>query len=159
MMYLVPSNDKSQGAHGDFVAVSRSTPGPVTGSQMSEEYKSCSANRFQFFNQTGQRNVRMRAVTNIVVLLEAWHRSAVVASNTQRTISHDALGIDDMAQRLLHAPLALGVAQVTVLLVSAREQGNRLWKLARERGNDIIAGDQRNVAVVIGVVLTGFWTL
>src|SRR5262249_35229341 len=95
----------------------------------------------------------------VIVLFETFDGSAVIAGDAQRPIGHDALGIDHVAERFLDAPFTGSVTEVAILFAPAREKGDSLGKLAGESGNHVVAGDQRNVAVVVRVVLAGLRSL
>src|SRR5579863_8087528 len=98
------------------------------------------------------------AVANVVVLLESFDGSAVTATNTEHAVGKDALGVADVAEEFFHRPFAGGVAKVSVRFVAAGEQKQHLATLRFEGRKDIVAGDERDVAVVVGSVFAGLRT-
>src|SRR5271165_7472054 len=94
-------------------------------------------------------------MADVVVLLETFDGSRVTARDAQGTVAQDALGIVDVAEHFLQAPLLRRVAEIAVDLGASGEQKKCLAALVLQGGENVAALHQRDVAVVVGGVLSG----
>src|SRR5262249_47395828 len=90
---------------------------------------------------------------DVVVLLEAGEGRLVAASEAERPIAEDALGVDHVADDLPHAPFPRRVAGQRRLGGHAAQEAERLVDLVPESVQEVRRLHELHVAVVVGRVL------
>ena len=82
MMQLVPGDHPGERAHRDFVLIRHAAPHPRVILKLTEQQHCGPPYGLELLDQTGQRTLVERAVANVIVLLEAFDGSPVVAGNS-----------------------------------------------------------------------------
>src|SRR5438552_4710774 len=93
-----------------------------------------------------------RAAANVIVLFKSFDRRLVIARDAQSSIAEDTLRIVDMTPHLFSAPLPCFVARLALLLAYVSQRGGELSALLLEKGQNVVGGDERNIAAVVGQV-------
>src|ERR1700693_312559 len=118
MVQFVAGNDVCDGPDTHFALIGHTPAQPRRFVQAAEQGQSRLAHRSKFIDQGRQAVLAEGSEFYVVVLLEALHRSLVVASNAQSAVSEYPLGIDQVTERFFYAPLSGSVAQISVFLVA-----------------------------------------
>src|SRR5258705_8922593 len=158
MVQLVSGDDKCQGTYTDFFLVSGAPSCPIASTQVAKKGERCGAHAFEFLDQVLKAEIEKWAVADVVILFETREGRPIVARDAQGAIGHDAFGVNQMAHDFLHRPLVGRVAQAAIFLAASGEQGNRFRELLFERPEKVVTGNQRDVAVVVGIVFARFRT-
>jgi len=156
-MQFVTGDDVSQRAHGKRVLARCAPPQPVLFVEIAQQRNSGAPHRDEFFDQVRQSTVRKRTITHVVILLKPLDGCGIRSCNAQGAIGKDALGVAHVAQNFLGAPLAGRVPKVPFFFVPARKQQERVPPLLLEDRQNILTGNEGDVAIVLMSILTGLW--
>ena len=93
MVQLMSCDGVSQGAYRHFILAGHAAARPGLLVEIAQQREGGAADRDVILNDFRQGGVREGAVTDVVILLEAFHRRLVAAGNAQGAVGEDALGV------------------------------------------------------------------
>ena len=136
MMQFMAGNDVGESAHADFVFIGDAATHPIFGAKITEKRQGCYADRCKFRGQIRETAIGERAVVDVVVLLEAFYRRLIAASDAQGSVRENPLAVGDVTEQLLDTPFSRRIAQFAVRFAKFGKQQCSLPGLVLERLQD-----------------------
>src|ERR1051325_2389651 len=115
VVQFVPRDDVREGAHADFSVAGHAPPQPGGLRQVAQQGEGGAPHRPEIAREVLQGQAAEVGAGDVIVLLEAFDRGAVVAPEAQGAVGEDALGVADVTDDLLDAPFAGRVAVAALL--------------------------------------------
>src|SRR5207247_7949560 len=150
VMSLVAEGDVRQAEDVDRNLVGHAPARPRGVGDSTEHCDRRTPRRFVVIGEIANRAAIEVTGVAVRVLVEAGQRFAFAARDRQCPVAEDSLGIGEMADDSLHAPLAGRVSKSSFLLADAAQDGSGLLCLIGNRFLNVVLRNEIEIALIDG---------
>src|SRR5207253_4378362 len=128
-MQLMSRGHVSDCTGTDFLLIGDAAAAPFFVCEMFEKVYRSATYRRQFFDEALEGSGIEVRIGHVIILFKTRQPCFVVATDTQRAIRKDPLGVDEVPQNLLDGPLSFGVGASRVFFRLGSQERQRVFDL------------------------------